>query len=113
VDVLNTINFPQRLRARGEVGWRRDALSTIAFVNYVSGYDQTGVANVRSIDSYTTVDVHVGYDLEQLSDGLSVALDVQNIADEDPPFVNLSGGYDPQSASPLGRLIAFSVRKTW
>ncbi len=113
VDVLNTLNFPQSFRARGEIGWRGESLSALAFVNYTGDYEQTGVTPVRSIDSYTTVDVHVGYDLGVFSDGLSVALDVQNVADEEPPFVNIAGSYDPQSASPLGRLIAVSLRKSW
>ncbi|HEY6640514.1 TonB-dependent receptor plug domain-containing protein [Povalibacter sp.] len=113
VDVLNTLNFPQRFRARGELGWRGEKLSALAFVNYTSGYDQTGVTPIRSIDSYTTVDLHVGYDLGALSEGLSMAIDVQNAADSDPPFVNIAGGYDPQSASPLGRLVALSLRKSW
>ena len=113
VDVLNTLNFPQRFRARGELGWRGEALSALAFVNYINGYDQTGVTPIRKIDSYTTVDLHVGYELSALSEGLSVALDVQNLADNEPPFVNIAGGYDPQSASPIGRLIALSLRKRW
>ena len=113
VDVLNTLNFPQRFRGRAELGWRRNEFSAVAFVNYVSSYDQVGVAVPRSIDAYKTVDLHVGYELSQLSEGLSVALDVQNIADEDPPFVNISGGYDAQSTSPIGRLFAVSVRKSW
>jgi iron complex outermembrane receptor protein len=112
-DVLSTINFPQRFRGRGEIGWRRNEFRAVAFVNHVSGYDQTGVTPIRSVDAYTTVDLHLGYDLSQLSDGLDVAIDVQNIADEDPPFVNLSGGYDPQSTNPLGRLVAVSLRKSW
>jgi iron complex outermembrane receptor protein len=82
-------------------------------VNYVNDYKHTGVTPVRRIDSFTTVDLHVGYDLSALSDGLSVALDVQNLADEEPPFVNIAGGYDPQSASPIGRLVAVSLRKSW
>ncbi|HEY8537701.1 MAG TPA: hypothetical protein VIL28_02470 [Steroidobacteraceae bacterium] len=32
---------------------------------------------------------------------------------EDPLFVTISGGYDQQSASPIGRLFALSLRKTW
>ena len=59
------------------------------------------------------MDLHLGVDLDGLTEGLTVALDVQNIADEDPPFVNLSGGYDPQTASPIGRLIALSLRMSW
>jgi iron complex outermembrane receptor protein len=113
VDVLSTLNFPQRFRARADLGWRRNEFSAVAFVNYVSSYDQVGVAVPRGIDAYKTVDLHFGYELTQLSEGLSVALDVQNVADEDPPFVNISGGYDPQSTSPVGRLFAVSVRKVW
>jgi iron complex outermembrane receptor protein len=113
VDVLNTLNFPQRFRARGELGWRGEKLSALAFVNYTNGYDQTGVTPIRSIDAYTTVDLHIGYELSALSEGLSMAIDAQNAADKDPPFVNIAGGYDPQSASPLGRLIALSLRKSW
>jgi iron complex outermembrane receptor protein len=113
VDVLNTLNFPQKFRARGELGRRGEKLSTLAFVNYTNGYDQTGVTPIRSIDSHTTVDLHLGYELSALSEGLSMAIDVQNVADEDPPFVNIAGGYDPQSASPLGRLVAVSLRKSW
>jgi iron complex outermembrane receptor protein len=113
VDVADTINFPQRFRSRADVGWRRDALDVIAFVNYVGDYRQTGVVPVRAIDDYMTVDLHIGYDLDALVSGLSIALDAQNITDEEPPFVNLSGGYDPQSASPIGRVFALSVRKTW
>jgi iron complex outermembrane receptor protein len=113
VDVLNTINFPQRFRARAELGWRANALSALAFVNYVNAYDQTGVTPIRRIGSFTTVDLHFGYDASAFAPGLSLSLDVQNAADKDPPFVNINGGYDPQSASPLGRLIALSLRKSW
>ena len=113
IDVVNTINFPQRFRARGDIGWRRGDLNAVAFVNFVSSYDQAGVVPVRKIDSYTTVDMHIGYDLGAILNGLSIALDAQNLANEDPPFVNISGGFDPQSANPIGRLVALSLRKTW
>jgi iron complex outermembrane receptor protein len=113
VDVADTINFPQRFRSRADFGWRREALDVVAFVNYVGDYKQTGVVPVRDIDDFMTVDVHVGYDLDALVSGLSVALDVSNATDEEPPFVNISGGYDPQSASPIGRVFAVSLRKTW
>jgi iron complex outermembrane receptor protein len=115
-DVLGTINYPQEYRLRGEAGWRRGQVNATAFVNYVDSYEQTGVTPVRKIDSFTTVDLHVGYDFQSnnaIFEDLSLALDVQNLADEEPPFVNLSGGYDPQSASPMGRLVALSLRKSW
>jgi iron complex outermembrane receptor protein len=113
VDVADTINFPQRFRARADFGWRHAALDVVAFLNYIGDYRQTGVTPVRAIDDYLTLDLHVGYDMSAIVDGLSLAFDVQNLADETPPFVNISGGYDPQTVSPIGRLIALSLRKSW
>jgi iron complex outermembrane receptor protein len=113
IDVVDTLNFPQRFRARAEFGWRRDRLDIVAFANYVGDYRQTGVTPEREIDDHLTIDLHVGYDLSALVNGLSISLDVQNLTDEEPPFVNIAGGYDPQTVSPIGRLIALSLRKTW
>jgi|HigsolmetaAR202D_1030399.scaffolds.fasta_scaffold01789_2 iron complex outermembrane receptor protein len=113
IDVVDTLNFPQRFRSRADLGWRRGPLDVVAFANYVGDYRQTGVTPERDIDDYLTIDLHIGYDLSSLVDGLSIALNVQNLTDEDPPFVNIVGGYDPQTASPIGRLFALSLRKTW
>jgi iron complex outermembrane receptor protein len=118
VDVVGTINFPQRFRARVDAGWNRGAISASGAFNHVSTYIQNGVTPIRNIDAYRTTDLHFGYDIGKGNDsgvlsGLTVALDVQNAADEDPPFVNLNGGYDPQSSSPIGRLVAISLRKRW
>lgn len=112
VDVLNTVNFPQRFRGRAKAGWRGDNLTALAYVNYVNAYDQTGVTPRREIEAWTTVDLHLGWDFGDVL-GVTVALDVSNAFDEDPPASYLSPGYDPQSASPIGRLAAISVRKTW
>lgn len=113
IDVADTINFPQRFRSRADLGWGRNELDIVAFVNYIGDYRQTGVTPVRRIDDFMTLDLHVGYDLDALVTGLSLALDIQNVADKEPPFVNISGGYDPQTASPIGRVFALSVRKSW
>ena len=113
LDVLTTRNFAQRVRARGDIGLSYGALRTTAFVNYTNAYDHVGITPERRIDSYTTVDLHIGYDLDTWVEGLSVALDLQNALDEEPPFVNIAGGYDPQVASPLGRLVAVSARMKW
>lgn len=119
-DVLNTLNYPQRFRARGEVGLRRDTWSSTLFLNHVGSYTQVNTAPTpnRSIGSYTTLDLTLRYDigkslsLDTLS-GLSLALNALNVLDKDPPFVNIAGGYDSQSASPIGRLVTASVRIGW
>ena len=49
-------------------------------------------------------------------EGVTLGLEVRNLFDAAPPYVNLapssngSGGYDATAASPLGRVIAASLR---
>lgn len=119
-DVANTLNFPQELRVRGELSWRRSALNAALFMNHVGGYEQVNTAPTpnRDISSFTTFDLSIGYDIgEALSlgafSGLSVALNAQNVFDKQPPFVNIAGGYDPQSASPIGRMVMATMRMNW
>jgi iron complex outermembrane receptor protein len=90
----------------------RGAFDSLLTLNHVGSYRQTGVTPVRDIASYRTLDLHTGYKLSE-GNGFSVSLDVQNLLDKAPPFVNLSGGYDPQSASPILRMVTFGLRKTW
>jgi iron complex outermembrane receptor protein len=48
-----------------------------------------------------------------------VGLEVNNLFDAGPPYVNLapnangSGGYDATAASPIGRQYALNLRKKW
>jgi iron complex outermembrane recepter protein len=101
-----------------DAGWNRGAVSASAAINHVSSYIQNGVTPIRNINAYQTIDLHFGYDCGKSNDsgvlgGLTLAFDMQNVTDEDPPFVNLSGGYDPQSSNPIGSLVAISLRKRW
>jgi iron complex outermembrane receptor protein len=56
---------------------------------------------------------------EGFGEDLSLGLELRNVLDEDPPYVNLapgvngSGGYDATAANPVGRLLALSLRKKW
>jgi iron complex outermembrane receptor protein len=118
VDVLNTINFPQRFRGRANLGWRKDAFSAVAFVNLTDSYTQNTVTPARKVPDYVTVDLHAAVDLGELTkqsllNETTLAIDAQNLFDRDPPFVNVAGGYDSQSVNPIGRLVAVSLRKRW
>lgn len=124
-DVLDTIFNPNDLRLRANVGWSYRNLDASLFVNYTSGYDdnQLGDDQLVPVGSWTTVDLSVNYDLSGLLEqrflnGTNVRVSVQNLFDQDPPFVNLDGGqgqfaFDPTQASPLGRFVAFEIRKVW
>ena len=125
VDLVNTFSYPLKFVARGEIGLTRGGFASTLFVNYRNGYDMpriflpTGVAPAyEKVSSYTTLDLHVGYDFLNetgLFSKLSFAVDVQNLADKAPPLVLNGGAYpirfDPANASPYGRVVTLSLRK--
>jgi iron complex outermembrane receptor protein len=116
IDVVDKINYPQSLRARLGLTWRRGGWNALAALNTVSGYDNNTVTPVQEVDAYGTVDLRLAYQVQSTSGwlkGVTVALEAQNLFDEDPPFVNVSGGYDSQSASPIGRLVGVNLSKSW
>jgi len=48
-------------------------------------------------------------------DGVDIALSVQNLLDEDPPFHNnpQGFGFDPANATILGRVVSLQLTKRW
>ena len=45
-----------------------------------------------------------------MTEHFNLALQVRNLFDSDPPFVDAPTGYDPQAANPLPRLFAVNAR---
>ena len=117
VDLLGTILNPADLQMRGYLGWRLGGLDVLASVNRTDGYLNNVVVPNQQVSSYTTFDLHVGYDLPKVLSfsRLRIALDATNLFDRDPPFVNIGpsttteGGYDGSQASPVGRILAISL----
>lgn len=107
VDVLGRINYPLRDRFRTEATWSRGRISASAFVNYNGAYNNNLVTPIYRIRSWTTVDASIGYDFEEMQ----VRLSGSNIFDRDPPRSNSTSGYDPQAASPVGRLVSLTVMR--
>ena len=125
VDLLNQLNAPLQFKARGGVDWHNGSFITRASFDYVNGYDNPSTIPTQKVDAWTTFDLAVQFDgdnvgwLGSFGDGLSITLDVTNILDEDPPYVNFApnanggGGWDPTAASPIGRMIGISLRKVF
>jgi outer membrane receptor protein involved in Fe transport len=120
-DALNILYGPVDLRLRAGITWSREAVSTTLFTNYRDSYRVSHEADSARISSWTTFDLYLRYQLAigEPLDGLSLALSVQNLFDEDPPYVeippgvNANPGYDPTNADPLGRLVALQLTKAW
>ena len=89
---------------------------------HVHGFLTVGGQNVKS---YTPVDLNLTFRIgdQQASGffekGMTLGLEVRNVFDTDPPYVNLapsgngSGGYDATASDPIGRLFAVSLRKSF
>ncbi|GIL41590.1 TonB-dependent receptor domain-containing protein [Roseiterribacter gracilis] len=123
VDQLNTIFNPLKFKARGSVAWTKDNWTATGFVNYQNSYTNNLATPVQRVDANTTVDGHLAYQLDNNSfswlRGVTIALDVTNLFDKDPPFVNIAqsvnggGGFDPTVTSPVGRVVALTISKKW
>lgn len=121
-DVVDQIYRPVDLNLRASGSWSRDMLTVFAAVNYADSYADTltDPENPIGIDSWTTVDLTLAYggrDLpgDSLFDRLRLSLTVQNLLDQDPPFVATSDGlnFDYANATPLGRFVSFGFTKTF
>jgi iron complex outermembrane receptor protein len=104
IDVVNTINFPQKFRLQGNAGITLDRVHGRITVNHLSGYANTTVTPTQHVHTYNTVDLLLGFDV---TDNFTLDLDIRNLFNKYPPFVDTTYGYDPQSANPVPRL--FSV----
>jgi len=122
-DFVGLYASPVKWRLRGRMGWAKDGFAANAFVNYVDGYTNQVVNPIERISSWTTVDLsfsqRIGDGAEDRSGrGLQLGLSIQNLFDRDPPYVNNRSqtsalGYDPEKASPVGRMISVQAVVRW
>jgi iron complex outermembrane receptor protein len=107
VDVLNTFGFAQKFRSQADVGMQWGGLRSRFTWNHLNGYDNNTVAPIQAVSNYDTFDLSVGY---AFNDHITVSGDVRNLFDENPPFVDTTGGYDPQSANPVPRIFSLTAQ---
>lgn len=117
VDQLDILNGPIDWRARASVHWSDGPWSAGLSVNFADNYLDNVSTPVRKIDSYRTWDFRIAHDWRENRDnaGALLSLSIQNLFDDDPPFVNnVTGyGYDPSNHSPLGRVVSLELRQRW
>ena len=138
--VLNTSGFNGvfasiQFKMRTSVGFDFGDLSTDLFWNHIGDYNnwsnntvtpiiRDGNGNPSSggdvVDATNTFDLHLGYKLPGTGvfENLGLSLDVRNLTDEDPSFMNHNQGgfqggawgYDNYTANPVGRQVTLAVR---
>ncbi|MEG3146200.1 TonB-dependent receptor [Sphingomonas sp. RT2P30] len=120
-NVLDTTGNPVDLHLRGRAAWSSARWDLAAFVNYVGPYTNKTVSPAARVSSWTTVDLNIGYKFGQASGllkGVRLTFNASNLFDRDPPPVSYivgtaTNGYDPENASPIGRLVSLQVSKAW
>ncbi len=119
-DVVGTFANPVKWRLRGQVGWSKDGFSATAHVNYSSGYLNQVVTPAETVSGWTTVDINLSQKIGSVenSHGLRLGLSILNLFDADPPYMNNKTNtsalaYDPEKASPTGRVIALQATAQW
>ncbi len=121
-DFVNTVGNPLKLRMAAHLSWSMKGWTVLTTVNHTGAYQDPGSVPARGVDSWTTVDLNVGYRLNGGHGWLADTqcnLGVNNLFDQAPPFVNQydqpSGnlGYDAANASLLGRQISLQIVKRW
>ena len=119
-DVVNTVFNPVKLKLATHWSWSFKAWTFQTTVNHTGAYLDPGSLPARGVDSWTTVDLNLGYRLDGrhgLLADTQCNLGVNNLFDKAPPFVNqfdpLGGtfGYDAANASLLGRQISLQIVK--
>ena len=108
--------------------YRNTGSGNTAIGSYALGNtaNPNNIANpAQSVGSFNPVDLSLTWKVGDkdggniLTSGLTLGLEVRNVFNERPPYVNIapsgngSGGYDATAADPLGRVFAASIRKSF
>lgn len=119
IDQLNQIFQPLRFKMRASVNWEKGPFNANVRWTHINGYLNSAVTPNQSVGSYNPIDVGVSWRIGERDKAFVLALEVRNIFDVAPPYVNIapstngSGGYDATAADPIGRFVSASVRKKW
>lgn len=123
VDRLDELYYPISLRGRANLGWSKGPWNANLFVNYTGDYTNSVPLTVNGVavgggkvGSWTTFDAGLAY-MAQANGwlkGVRVALNVQNLADKDPPVVLTTGSaFDGNVHNVLGRVWSLQVTKSF
>jgi outer membrane receptor protein involved in Fe transport len=120
VELAGTVFNPPEYRFRGTATFESGALRLTSTLNYTGALVDRRFATESRIPGSATVDLGVSYDLIRgtgRDPGLSLSVTVQNLFDNRPETIGVTGPtdtpYDSTNYSPIGRFVAFGIRRHW
>ncbi|MBQ1498571.1 MAG: TonB-dependent receptor [Sphingomonas sp.] len=92
------------------LGGKSGGFIASASYNYKGGFPILGVSPQTRVGAFQTVDAFLAYDLgaHGFIKNAMLTLNVDNIFDQDPPWLNSAAAYT--NGSTLGRLVTFGIR---
>lgn len=103
----NLKNGTGRLAFIAALGAKVGDFTARATLNHRSGYPIIS-ATQSEVSAFDTVDLFFAYDLGGLLKDTMLTLNIDNVFDQDPPYLDSSIGYT--NGFTLGRLVSFGVR---
>jgi iron complex outermembrane recepter protein len=116
VDFLGVRGNPPTLRFSVSADWSRGPWNAGVSLLSTNAYRLTTLPTSPRIEGYDTANVRLSYAFDSLSnvlEGVRLSVGVNNLFDEEPPFVNLQEGYDPIVADARQRIVYLEIRKAW
>ena len=120
VQLAGTIFNPPQYRARGVARFEAGAFKANAAVNYIGALEDPRFGVAERLSPSATLDLGVSYDViggEGRNPGLTLSLTVQNVFNDEPEIIGQTGPtdtpFDSTNYSPIGRFIAFGIRRHW
>ncbi|MHB1872803.1 MAG: TonB-dependent receptor plug domain-containing protein, partial [Steroidobacteraceae bacterium] len=117
--ILDTVGNPLSVRLRGTLSWSRHGRGEPGWggalaINHTGGYRNPGSTLVPVVSSWTTLDASVHYRLGATRIGQTLlSLNVVNVFNHDPPFVDSEFGYDISNVQALGRVMSLGLTQRW
>ncbi len=101
-------NGTGRLAFVAGLGGQVGGFTARAVLNHRSGFPLAGVLPQTRVSSFDTVDLFLSYNLGERLNDTTLTLNVDNVLDQDPSFLNASPGYT--NGGTLGRLVSVGLR---
>jgi len=115
VELVGLALYPAKLQARVSGTWTHGAFNNTLTLRHTSALKIQPTGRVKD---QTVGDLQIQYAAPARSGpwkGVTLALNVQNLFDQDPPFYDsrVGAGYDPANYDPYGRVVALQLTKAW
>lgn len=120
VQLAGAVFNPPRYRARASGRVVADGFRASLTANYTGPLVDRRFAIEQRIEPGATVDLGLSYEITKgvgRDPGLTIAMNIQNLFDDEPPLIGQTGPtdtpYDSTNYSPIGRFVSFGIRGHW